>query len=146
MVTLLRSGETNGEMTTNGLHYVKDLINRQESSWKSDIISSQFLSIDQESIYQIPIINTNIKDSVMWMHEQNGNYSVKSGYKAIREWQNQNSPVPSTSNSAASVWKKIWTLHTIPRHKNLLWRILNHSIPVRAELSKRGGKLFSSLS
>jgi hypothetical protein len=34
--------------------------------------------------------------------------------------------------------KKLWTLDTVPRHKMLLWRILQEAIPVRSKLNHRG--------
>lgn len=103
------------------------------------MIRSQFISLDQNHIEQIPIINTTNQDELMWMYELNGIYSVKSGYQAIRSWQIQqkHNTTPNCS-SETTVWKKLWKLHTIPRHKVILWRILHNSLPVRSELNKRG--------
>jgi hypothetical protein len=36
------------------------------------------------------------------------------------------------------LWQKLWKINTIPRHKTLLWRILNNSLPIRNELHTRG--------
>jgi hypothetical protein len=44
----------------------------------------------------------------------------------------------TNSNPHNLIWKKIWSLPTIPRHKTLLWRIANKSIPVRSALNHRG--------
>jgi len=74
----------------------------------------------------------------MWMHDPTGIYFVKSGYNTLKIWQTQQTNYPSTSSVETLIWKKIWSLHTIPRHKVLLWRILNNSLPVRSALSKRG--------
>jgi len=74
----------------------------------------------------------------MWMHENNGFHTVKSGYKAIQIRKTQINNIPSTSNKDMQVWKKIWALHTIPIPKMILWRILNNSFPIHSELSKRG--------
>jgi hypothetical protein len=35
----------------------------------------------------------------MWMHEIDGNYSVKSGYMVIKDWQTQSSPPNATYSS-----------------------------------------------
>lgn len=74
----------------------------------------------------------------MWMFETNGIYTVKSGYQAIKRWQSQQNTSPTCSSSTQHIWKKIWSLQTIPRHKMILWRILNNTLPVRSELSKKG--------
>ena len=74
----------------------------------------------------------------MWMHENNGSYYVKNGYKAIQSWKTSSISNPSISSPDSHLWKKLWALHTIPRHKTILWRILNNSLPVKSELDKRG--------
>lgn len=129
-------------MTTKGPNHfvnrVKDLINSQESLWNKVILEDQFISIDIDQISQIPLINTTNPDSLMWMHDPTGIYSVKSGYNTLRTWQTQQINNTSTSSDETLIWKKIWSLHTIPRHKVLLWRILNDSLPVRSSLRKRG--------
>lgn len=59
---------------------------------------------------------TETKDDIMWMYEPNGIYYVKSEYRAIQTWQNLENQSSRTSSSEVSIWKKQWTLHTIPRH------------------------------
>lgn len=108
------------------------------SNWKLKIISDHFLDIDRIAIEQIPLIDTTQRDALMWMFEDNGCYTVKSGYIAIQTWKNNSQASPSFNNEDTRIWKKIWNLHTIPRHKTILWRILNNSLPLRSELGKRG--------
>lgn len=72
------------------------------------------------------------------MYSNNGNYTVKSGYEALQSWKNNSNPGPSTSSQNNNIWKKLWALHTIPRHKMIVWRILHNTLPVRTELNKRG--------
>lgn len=74
----------------------------------------------------------------MWMFEQEGNYSVKSGYEAIQLWKASSNIGPSTSTFDNNVYQKLWKIKTIPRHKMILWRIINGTLPVRAELNHRG--------
>lgn len=108
------------------------------STWNSELLNNQFLGIDTEAIEQIPIIDIFHRDTLMWMFEKTGSYTVKSGYTAIQIWKNGSQNSPSSSSENTKLWKKIWNLHTIPRHKTILWRILNNSIPLRSELGKRG--------
>ncbi|MCI37648.1 retrotransposon unclassified-like protein, partial [Trifolium medium] len=79
-----------------------------------------------------------MEDQIMWPHTKDGLYSVKSGYNLLRHWQSSSNSSSTSSNSYTQVWKKLWNLQTIPRHKVLLWRIINKALPVRSELSKRG--------
>jgi hypothetical protein len=125
-------------MENSNLRYVKDLISPEGSPWKSSIIQDTFLPIDQESIEQIPLVNTLTKDTIMWMYEPHGNYTVKSGYQALQSWKISNSDSPSSSGNSSDIWKKLWFIHTIPRHKMLTWRILNNALPTISALEKKG--------
>jgi hypothetical protein len=75
----------------------------------------------------------------MWPHTKEGSYTVKPGYNIIKLWQeNANSAPNSTNSFDIKLWKTLWSLHMIPRHKVLLWRIIQQAIPVKHALSRRG--------
>ncbi|GAU28964.1 hypothetical protein TSUD_153800 [Trifolium subterraneum] len=76
-------------------------------------------------------------DQLMWPYSKDGTYTVKTGYNILKHWQDS-SVNGSTTNSFNHIWKKLWTLPTIPRHKTLLWRIYQQALPVRSALNKRG--------
>lgn len=123
--------------TTNQL-MVKDLFQSNQFDWNYPLLQDLFLPIDNTQIIQLPIIHHNKEDELMWMFEPTGNYTVKSGYLAIQLWKQKENQNPSTSTNNDKTWQTIWSLHTIPRHKTILWRILNSSLPVRTELNRRG--------
>jgi len=89
-------------------------------------------------IHQLPLIKEMGEDSFMWMHLVDGEYTVKSSYKAIRLWHNQSLEGPSHQEEDQNLWKKVWNLKTIPRHKEFIWRLLNIALPTRMEFHKRG--------
>jgi len=120
------------------MRLVKDLMNPDGQGWNSEVLEGNFLHIDSSAITQIPIIESTNMDALMWMFEPNGCYTVKSGYKAIQIWKARSQTTARTSNENNSVWKKLWNLNTIPRHKTIIWRILTNSLPLRSELGKRG--------
>jgi hypothetical protein len=68
------------------IKYVNDLILTEDHSWNSTILNDHFLPIDCNNIMQIPLINTNNQDELMWMGDQHGSYTVKSGYSALQNW------------------------------------------------------------
>ena len=74
----------------------------------------------------------------MWMFSDNGDYTAKSEYMAIQQRKVNREQGPSNSGMMESIWKKVWGLDTIPRHKMLLWRILNNALPVRDNLQRKG--------
>jgi hypothetical protein len=119
---------------------VSDIITLQPSkSWNSDIINQVFIPFERDQIHQIPLVKEQTDDQLMWPFTKEGSYTVKSGYNIIKSWHdNVNSVSTSTNNLDMKLWKTIWTLHTIPRHKVLLWRIIQKAIPVKQALSDRG--------
>lgn len=73
-------------------------------------------------------------DSLVWLSEKNRVYSTKSGYVlGILDklpWENDQQPLE---------WQKhIWTVGTIPKIREFLWRIAKKAIPVSENLNKRG--------
>ncbi|PNX85350.1 hypothetical protein L195_g041418 [Trifolium pratense] len=75
-------------------------------------------------------------DILTWDGTQDGQYSVKSGYQAIKEWGNiQNT---SSSNNYQKIWNILWKLNVPPKHSHLLWRVIRNVIPVKDNLFKRG--------
>lgn len=115
---------------------VKDLIEGTPPNWNQHLIENTFLPIDGIQIQQIPITYKENEDSLMWPISDSGIYSVKSGYQALQTW--KNNLVQGTSNQGPmeQVWKKVWGIKTIPRHKSFLWRLLHNALLVRDELHK----------
>jgi hypothetical protein len=106
------------------INQVKDLIGQETRSWQQSIMATLFYPNDSENINQIPLIQEDLEDSFMWMFTADGNYSVKSGYNFINEGHHNQLPGLSNITGNQKIWKTIWSLNTIPRHKDLLWRVL----------------------
>jgi hypothetical protein len=117
---------------------VCDLIATTPKSWNTTVINQNFMPFESSLIHQIPLINETVMDQLMWPHSREGNYTVKSGYNLLKLWQESTNPNSSNYNRQNNIWKKLWNLPTIPRHKMLLWRILQRALPVRSELNQRG--------
>lgn len=120
------------------LYLVRDLMEDHSKEWNQTKIANTFLDFEGEQINQIPLIHEDIYDSLMWLHTKDGNYSVKSGYNLIREWVQNKEQGTSNTVSMQKLWKTVWSLNTIPRHKDFLWRVLNEVVPVRHQLHNKG--------
>jgi hypothetical protein len=114
------------------------MISQPTKAWNIPLIDNIFLPFERDLIKQLPITHEPLEDQLMLPHTKNGVYSVKSGYNTLKHWHDNNMGSTSNPNPNNPIWKKIWSLPTIPRHKALLWRIANNSIPVRSALSHRG--------
>jgi ribonuclease HI len=129
-------------LTTQSNHsqnLVSDLItNHPLTSWNTSLINSIFLPFERELIQQIPLTQEPNEDQIMWPHTNNGIYTVKSGYNVLKQWQENSNCGSTNSNPHNLIWKRVWTLPTVPRHKALLWRIINKALPVRSALNHKG--------
>jgi hypothetical protein len=121
------------------LQKVSDLINEKSGEWKTQLIGQTCYPMEAAHIISIPLINTHQEDVISWIGTKDGLYSVKSGYQAIMEW-NDNKTGQSTSsyNGTNTRWKKLWSLDVPPKQAHLIWRILNNFIPVKENLLKHG--------
>lgn len=112
---------------------VSDLIHPTTKNRNTDKMSNNLLATDISVIEQIPLINTQQNDELMWMYESKGYYIVKSGYTAIQLWKPGTHSSPSSSNRDIKLWKNLWNLHTIPRHNPFAggaWERLSETQPV----------------
>jgi hypothetical protein len=121
------------------LQRVADLIDEDTKCWKEHVINPNFFPMEAAQIYSIPLTNTSTEDFISWHGTKDGNYSVKSGYHAIMEW-NESDTATSTSshNDAETRWKKLWSLAVPPKQTHLMWRTLNNALLVKENLLCRG--------
>jgi hypothetical protein len=118
---------------------VSDIIlNNPNKEWNTSLIDQNFFQYEGNIIKQTPLIMEPVEDQLMWPHTIDGTYSVKSGYHLLKYWLDSGSPSSANSYNQKNHWKTLWSLTTIPRHKVLLWRIIQNTIPVKVALSKRG--------
>jgi hypothetical protein len=123
----------------NNITRVNDIMLFQPNKcWNHDFIDRVFLPFEGTLIKQIPLIMEPVEDQLMWPHFKQGTYTVKSGYNLLNQWKEAEGPGSANGNSDNDLWKKLWTLHTIPRHKVFLWRVLQGAIPVKSKLNFRG--------
>ena len=109
-----------------------------QQEWNQTIMDNNFLSFEKDQINQLPIIKEDIEYNFMWMYTKDDIYSVKSGYNFIREWYQNRDQGTSNNTANHTIWKTLWNLNTILRHKDFLWRIINDSVPVRYALHSKG--------
>ncbi|PNX71213.1 ribonuclease H [Trifolium pratense] len=118
---------------------VKDLINPATNQWNQNLIHQIFLPFEANQILQLPLVEPNSKDELVWSGTKDGLYTVKSGYHAAMEWNHlRHNQVSSNAIATDLTWQNLWKLKIPPKHATLIWRILNHSLPVRSSLSSKG--------
>lgn len=78
---------------------VSELIDYDLGQWKSEEVRDRFIGSDVQHILSIPISRSFPEDKLIWHHDKEGIYSVKTTYHVITsQKQNQNSGLSSNSN------------------------------------------------
>nr|XP_027082466.1 uncharacterized protein LOC113704793 [Coffea arabica] len=113
------------------------------NKWNRVLVLKTCSSQDAERILSIPISVTGKEDSYYWVHSQNGQYMVQSGYKTwIKEKNQVNSAVRekagrSYEGTISKVWKSLWKQNVSQKLKVFMWKSLHGALPVRELIYRR---------
>ncbi|MCH98726.1 putative reverse transcriptase, partial [Trifolium medium] len=80
-------------------------------------------------ILEVPLLEEVEEDCLVWKEEQNGVYSVKTGYKLLMHTQSERG-----SRGMEGDWCSLWKIRALPKAKHLLWRICRDCLPTRVRL------------
>lgn len=108
---------------------VGELIDQELMHWHIDLVRDTFDQDSAEAMLAIPLSKWDCGDTLYWLNNKNGRYSVRSGYWLARSIHPRHSTAASL-NAEHIVWKKIWNLNGPPKLKHLLWRGCKNSLPV----------------
>jgi hypothetical protein len=118
------------------LSRVDELIDVTHHEWNVDVINANFVEPDISAIRQIPL-GRFMEDTWAWGLEKNGNFTVRSAYKALITKHCQDASASSSLGNVKNCWKKLWGLEVPPKVKNFWWRVVHKYIPCRAVLRDR---------
>ncbi|XP_058745921.1 uncharacterized protein LOC131618776 [Vicia villosa] len=96
--------------------FVKDLLLPNIKQWNVGKVKQIFDTEGASSILRVPLIDDVREDRLIWQEEQNGEYSVKSGYKLWKGVQSRNRYYGVEGN-----WKNIWSIYAPPREVEDEW-------------------------
>ena len=96
-----------------------------------------FLLHEASLIKAIPLSIDACEDNLFWCRNNNGIYSVKSGYSVILEDEVKDSPSSSDLSLSRKMWRGVWSLRIPNRVKTLLWRAGSDALPTKVNLQKR---------
>ena len=78
---------------------------------------------DADAICRIPLSRRSVMDSIVWLHNKKGVYSVKFGYHVARQIIRDGDVAESSSSPTGQfVWAKLWNLHVPTKIKIFGWR------------------------
>ena len=88
---------------------VSSLIDFDTRWWKVDVIRATFLPLDASTILKIPISYNLPEDSLIWIGNKRGTFSVKSAFHIAIGLVDSSEDGESTSSGLrTSLWKQIW--------------------------------------
>ncbi|KAK2410765.1 hypothetical protein QL285_046110 [Trifolium repens] len=100
--------------------------------WDENKIHTLFSIEDAYDILSVPLFDLVREDKLIWREENDGVYSVRTGYRKLMEAENR-----GYCSGKEIGWENIWKLHAPPKAKHLLWRICRECLPTRARLRSR---------
>ncbi|XP_075670478.1 uncharacterized protein LOC142640297 [Castanea sativa] len=93
---------------------VSELIDQDSRGWDREFIWRNFHSDDAEAILRVPLSYRVISDTVVWIGEKSGEYSMRSGYREMRKACKEMDWIESTRGVVGGgVWKMLWKLKAI---------------------------------
>ena len=116
---------------------VSELIDPELHAWRIDVIMSLFHKDDVEAICRIPLSQRSISNSIIWLHNKNGKFSVKSTYKLARRSQFHGDKAESLSGCVGKkIWPVLWKLKIPNKIKVFGWRACHDILPTYYNLSR----------
>jgi ribonuclease HI len=111
---------------------VHDLLLPNSKQWDVAKINSLFPLEVAHNILDVPLLELVREDRLVWSEENNGVYSVRSGYRKLMKEKNS-----GHGQQGGDGWRNIWRLHAPPKAKHLFWRICRGVLPTRTRLRNR---------
>lgn len=116
---------------------VAALINSNTRTWDQNVLQQHFLSFEVSSIKAIPLCWTDQEDWLIWLGCKDGNYSVKTGYQLLCEYETLGAASSSDSSKQTLFWKCVWKLQIPNKIKVFLWRVCSNALPTLENLKRR---------
>ena len=109
---------------------VSSLIDRDTKWWKADVVKTLFLPFEADMILKIPLSQRLPEDSLIWIGNKRGVFTVKSAYHIAAKIQSDKDLGESSSGDSRSIiWKKLWKMKLPPKIKIFAWRACVNSLP-----------------
>ena len=107
--------------------------------WRRDRLENIFLPFEVETILNIPISFHLPDDSIIWVGNKKGYFSIKSAYYVARRiLEKEDHGESSLGDVCAPLWKRIWHLNILEKIRIFAWKLCMNAIPTLTNLFKKG--------
>ena len=118
---------------------VSSLIDYDTKWWKVEVVRSIFLPFEVNTILKIPLSYNLPDDSLIWIGNKKGTFTVKSAYHIASSMVDLDEDGEcSSGNERTSLWKRIWHQKIPPKLKIFAWRTCVNGLPTMFNLNHRG--------
>ncbi|KAA3468935.1 reverse transcriptase [Gossypium australe] len=107
------------------------------STWKSELIYRLVDKATVDRILSIPLASRRMEDALVWKYDGSGEYSVKSGYRALMTTAISPMPNCAIEGTYNSFYKLLWALKLPGKVKIHVWRLFNNLLPHASNLARR---------
>ena len=117
---------------------VVELIYLISRGWDRDLVLWSFNREEAEAILCIPLSHRYTSDTLIWLAEKSGKYSVRTRYHVARRLSKEKDWVECSKGAVGGgVWKTLWKLKVPNKIKVFGWRACCNILPTRVNLSKK---------
>ena len=115
---------------------VNELIDETRHDWDRVLIREMFSREEAEAIIHILLSKRDIPDSVAWLPNKDGVFSVKSGYAIawLLTKETDGMVGSSTGQNRRLIWQRLWRLHLPNKIKIFGWRVCHDILPTKDNL------------
>lgn len=112
---------------------------QNSNDWNIDTLHTYYDAQTVHDILRIPVRRNLITDKLIWTSTSSGQYTVHSGYHAIRGAERETRTLSASSSYQVppQLWKRIWKLHLPPKLKIFCWNICHNALPTKDNLYRR---------
>ena len=118
---------------------VSSFIDQETKWWKPNVVRTLFLPFEADTILKIPLSQRLLEDTLIWIRNKRGVFTVKSAYYIAAKLQlDKDLGESSSGDSSSIIWKKLWKLKLPPKIKIFSWRACVNGLPVYVKMAERG--------
>ena len=109
--------------------------------WNRNLIYKVFHKEDAEHILSIPISWSDQEDSMIWKHNNNGQYTVANGYKILQQEEMDKKEKRSREEGCSyqqtnkELWEALWKMPIKHKMKIFVWKCINKGYQSRLKFS-----------
>ena len=104
---------------------VSDLIDQDNTAWKTDVVQQLFLPQEALEILSIPLSERLPPDRIIWACTPSRKFTTSSAYKLMIACDLAHNASPSNPEARRHFWKRIWQLRTPKKIKHFVWKACN---------------------